>query len=82
MIYVPSICLVELTYLVEKRRLPCILRDQLVQTLDDPASPCAAPLDCTVADALETVKRSEVPDLPDADCGRHRLGIASATDQP
>jgi PIN domain nuclease of toxin-antitoxin system len=40
-IHVPSICLVELTYLVEKGRLQ------------------------VVADALETVSRREVPDLPD-----------------
>jgi len=65
-IHVPSICLVELTYLIEKRRLPPLVRDQLVQTLDDPASPCSlAPLDRRVADALELVHRSEVPDLPD-----------------
>ena len=65
-IYVPSICLVELSYLIEKRRLPAIVREQLIQTLDDPASPCSlVPLDRMVADALELVKRSEVPDLPD-----------------
>jgi len=65
-IYVPSICLIELTYLVEKRRLGSLVRDQLIQTLDDPATPCSlVPLDRMVADALELVKRSEVPDLPD-----------------
>jgi PIN domain nuclease of toxin-antitoxin system len=65
-IHVPSVCLVELTYLIEKQRLPAMVRDQLVQTFDDPASPCAlAPLDRRVADALALVKRSEVPDLPD-----------------
>lgn len=65
-IYVPSICLVELTYLVEKGRLPVAARDGLVQALDDPTSPCIlAPLDRVVADALEFVNRGEVPDLPD-----------------
>lgn len=65
-IYVPSICLVELTYLIEKRRLPALILDQLIQTLDDPVSPCSlVPLDRVVADALGLVKRSEVPDLPD-----------------
>jgi len=65
-IHVPSVCLVELTYLVEKGRLPAIARDRLIQALDHPASPCLlAPLDRTVADSLEFVKRSEVPDLPD-----------------
>ncbi len=65
-IYVPSVCLVELTYLAEKGRLPAIARDQLIQALDDPAVPCSlAPLDRAVADALKLVKRNEVPDLPD-----------------
>lgn len=65
-IFVPSICLVELTYLVEKRRLPLSARGRLIEALDDPASPCElAPLDRAVANALELVKRSEVPDLPD-----------------
>ena len=63
-IYVPSICLVELTYLAEKGRLPA--RDRLIQALDDPAVPCSlVPLDRNVADALALVKRSDVPDLPD-----------------
>jgi predicted nucleic acid-binding protein len=39
-IHVPSICLVELTYLVEKRRLPAAARKQLVQALHDPANLC------------------------------------------
>jgi PIN domain nuclease of toxin-antitoxin system len=65
-INIPSICLVELTYLVEKGRLPAAARDELIRALDDPASPCSlTPLDRAVVDALELVKRSEVPDLPD-----------------
>ncbi|MBI4909954.1 MAG: PIN domain-containing protein [Acidobacteria bacterium] len=65
-IHVPSICLVELTYLVEKGRLPVVARDRLIRALDDPASPfLLAPLDRMVADALELVSRLEVPDLPD-----------------
>ncbi len=34
-IHVPSICLVELTYLVEKGRLPIAARDRLIHELDD-----------------------------------------------
>ena len=65
-IHVPSVCLVELTYLVEKGRVPAAARERLVLALDDPATPCRlAPLDCAVADALEFVSRNEVPDLPD-----------------
>jgi PIN domain nuclease of toxin-antitoxin system len=65
-IHVPSICLVALTYLVEKGRLPIAARDRLIHELDDPTAPCLlAPLDRAVADALELVSRLEVPDLPD-----------------
>ena len=65
-IYVPSVCLVELTYLIEKGRVPAAARERLVRALDDPGRPCrVAPLDRAVADALEFVSRDEVPDLPD-----------------
>jgi PIN domain nuclease of toxin-antitoxin system len=65
-IHVPSICLVELTYLVEKGRLPSAARDRLIRALDDPAAPCLlAPLDRMVTDAIASVSRAEVPDLPD-----------------
>ena len=65
-IHVPSICLVELSYLVEKGRLPTTARDRLIGALDDLAVPCIlAPLNRAVADALVLVSRLEVPDLPD-----------------
>jgi PIN domain nuclease of toxin-antitoxin system len=66
MVYIPSICLVELTYLVEKGRLPVAARQRLIESLDDPARPCVlVPLNRLVAEALEFVQRTEVPDLPD-----------------
>lgn len=65
-IYVPSICLVELTYLVEKGKLPSIAPTRLIQALDDPSVACKlAPLDRAVVDALPSVDRHEIPDLPD-----------------
>lgn len=65
-IHVPSICLVELTYLVEKGRLPSVARERLIRALDDPDAVCRlAPLDRAVADALEFIDRTSVPDLPD-----------------
>ena len=65
-IYVPSICLVELTYLVEKGRLPVAARDRLIQALDGPTAPCLlAPLDRAAANVLGLVSRVEVPDLTD-----------------
>ena len=66
LIHIPSICLVELTYLTEKGRLPTVAREALIEALDNPADPCAlVPLDRLVAEALEFVQRTEVPDLPD-----------------
>ena len=65
-IYVPAICLVELVYLVEKKRLPVIARERLLQALDDPdRPPRLVPLDRAVVDAVETVSRNDVPDMPD-----------------
>ncbi len=66
LIHVPSICLVELTYLVKKGRLPAAARTPLIEALDDPVTPCLlAPLDRLVADALESVSRNEVPEMTD-----------------
>jgi PIN domain nuclease of toxin-antitoxin system len=46
--------------------LPAAARDLLIRALDDAAIPCLlVPLDRSVADALETVSRGEVPDLLD-----------------
>jgi PIN domain nuclease of toxin-antitoxin system len=65
-IYVPAICLVELVYLVEKKRLPAIARERLLQALDDPdRPPRLVPLDRAVVDAVGTVSRNDVPDMPD-----------------
>lgn len=52
--------------LAEKGRLPLIARQALIEALDDPAGACAlVPLDRLIAEALQFVERSEVPDLPD-----------------
>lgn len=65
-IYVPSICLVEISYLVEKKRLSPDTREILIHALDGPNDPYALiPLDRHVADTLPSVPRAEVPDLPD-----------------
>ena len=75
----PSICLVELTYLVEKGRLPSAARDRLIRALDEPLAPCRlVPLDRMVADALQLIDRNEVPDMPD----RVIAGTAAALGVP
>ena len=65
-VYVPSISVVEVTYLVEKRKLP----EEALQTLtSELASPISAleiaPLDFAVARAIQRVPRDDVPDMPD-----------------
>jgi len=62
-IYVPSICMVELAYLVEKGRLTstdwAALEAALRQT-----SYRLAPLDESIVMALPRIAREQVPDLP------------------
>jgi PIN domain nuclease of toxin-antitoxin system len=65
-ILIPSISLVELTYLVEKERIPSDARKKLVDVLALPDSPYElAPLDAAVAAPVELIDRNLVPDLPD-----------------
>jgi hypothetical protein len=55
----PRFAFVELTYLVEKARLPAAARQILIRALDDPNGPYAlAALDRRVSEALESVPRS------------------------
>lgn len=65
-ILVPSIILVEATYLVEKGKLAANLLQELltrVQTVR--GSYAVAPLDLGVVQALRTIPRDAVPDMPD-----------------
>jgi PIN domain nuclease of toxin-antitoxin system len=65
-ILIPAISLVELTYLVEKGRIPPDARKKLVELLAIPGGPYElAPLDADVAEAVELIDRHIVPDLPD-----------------
>jgi PIN domain nuclease of toxin-antitoxin system len=65
-IVIPSICLVEIVYLVEKGRLQSGVLPRLLAELDNPATTLAlAPLDLGVVRALQVVSRFDVPDLPD-----------------
>jgi len=63
---VAAVTLVEVTYLVEKGRLPEVARTRLHDLLDDPGSGViVAPLDRQIADAVARVDRNQVPDMPD-----------------
>lgn len=65
-ILISSITLVEITYLVEKGRLPAAARQRLAEALAEPEGPYQlASLDAAVAAAVEQIDRAAVPDLPD-----------------
>jgi PIN domain nuclease of toxin-antitoxin system len=65
-IWLPSICLVEITYLVEKGRLHAAVPSRLFAELDNPATTLRlAPLDLGVVLAMQDISRLQVPDLPD-----------------
>lgn len=65
-IHVPTICLVEIRYLIDKRVLTeDVFRELLLRLRDEASAPKPIPLTVDVADALRRVPRAEVPDMPD-----------------
>ena len=61
-----AISLVEVAYLVEKRRLPVGTYENLIAALEDAEFRLVlAPVSRDVCDALRRVPRSAVPDMPD-----------------
>jgi PIN domain nuclease of toxin-antitoxin system len=65
-IFVSAISLVELTYLVEKGRVPAAALQMLRSAmLDSNSSFEVAHLDLSVTDAVALIPRDAVPDLPD-----------------
>ena len=65
-VFVPSIVLVELVYLIEKNRVPAEVLDKLRQAFDDDTTAFElADLSRGVADELGKIDRSIVADMPD-----------------
>ena len=65
-IVVPTIVLVEMTYLAEKKRIAdTLLKASLALLRRAGESYLLAPLDLAVVDVLERAPRSPVPDMPD-----------------
>jgi PIN domain nuclease of toxin-antitoxin system len=63
---VSAISLVETVYLAERRRVPLAALERLRSALSDPNSGLfIAPVDASVADALQNIPRDIVPDMPD-----------------
>ena len=75
-IYVPSICIVETTYLVEKKRIPEAALVALDAAIADPDSPLRLiELNLAVATAVRGVSRQEIPDMPDRIIGATALAL-------
>jgi PIN domain nuclease of toxin-antitoxin system len=65
-LYVATISLVEMTYLAERGRIPADALDRLRKALAEPDILMhLAPLTRAVADAVASVSRDAVPDIPD-----------------
>jgi PIN domain nuclease of toxin-antitoxin system len=65
-IFLASISLIEVIYLVEKLRVPAVTFDLLEAVLEDPSERVTlVPLDLAVAGVLRRIPRSLVPDMPD-----------------
>lgn len=65
-VYVSSISLVEIVYLVEKGRLPGVVIDRLKAALSESDSGfVVASLDESAALAVQRISRDIVPDMPD-----------------
>ena len=65
-IFLASISLVEIIYLVEKERLPEAALERLEAALADPGTPFdIVPLHADIARLLRQIPRDQVPDMPD-----------------
>jgi len=64
-IFVPSIVVVEVIYLTEKKRVPAATVDRILDLLDAPMTRYhVVPLDMDTVRALRTIDREAVPDMP------------------
>lgn len=83
-ICISTITLVELNYLVGKKSFPYVgVLPKLIALIRDPSEPIEAlPLTVTVAEAMDRVPRTEVPDMPDriiaATAIAHSMRLVSA----
>jgi len=65
-VHVSAISVIEAVYLVERKKIPAAALQRLRSALADPSVGLfIAPVDGFVADALEKIPRSIVPDMPD-----------------
>ena len=65
-VYVPTISLVEITYLIEKNKFPLALLTRIISSLNNPNTELK-PIELTleISAMLSQIPRSIVPDMPD-----------------
>lgn len=65
-VFVPSIVIVEMVYLIERKRIPSDVLAKLREALDDDSTAFAlVELTREIADEIENIDRSVVADMPD-----------------
>jgi PIN domain nuclease of toxin-antitoxin system len=65
-IFVSSISLIEITYLVERQRIATTVPGRLITELKDMRSSLQlVPIDLSIAEAVNQIPRAIVPDMPD-----------------
>jgi PIN domain nuclease of toxin-antitoxin system len=65
-LYVSSVCLVEIAYLIEKGKLPAPLFDRIVQVLlQSQTVLTAVSFTVDMAETLRKIPRALIPDMPD-----------------
>jgi PIN domain nuclease of toxin-antitoxin system len=78
-VWVPTICLIEIIYLVERNRVPKNTFDEVLNSIRAPGSGfLCAPLDLGVVTAVRSIAREAIPDMPD----RVIAGTALSLDAP
>jgi PIN domain nuclease of toxin-antitoxin system len=75
-VHVSAISVIEAVYLVERKKIPATAFQRLRHALSDPSTGLfIAPVDAGVAEALEKIPRSIVPDMPDRIIGATALHL-------
>ncbi|MEY4518764.1 MAG: hypothetical protein RLZZ499_1363 [Cyanobacteriota bacterium] len=65
-VYISAISLIEICYLIEKRRIASDLLQRILEVLNEPnPSLMVAPINLAISLAVQNIDRDTVPDMPD-----------------
>jgi PIN domain nuclease of toxin-antitoxin system len=65
-VYISAISLIEICYLIEKRRIASDLLQRILSVLNEPdPSLIVVPIDLAISIAVQSIDRDTVPDMPD-----------------